>query len=226
MKKLICALAALLPLSGCWWNDAPETYKGVATLTFDNGDAVTRDFACDFRGQQAKRICSFAVSFRDERYAVKVPEWECGYKSPSYKDACDSMRIMQQPDFDAAQKRIAGLYDSALNNRSIIVRIDAHARKEDRYLVFISSELPWYRVSNPTVPTDNGEMAYLANSTQLDEGVSHELKVDKLEFFLSRVIKKIELDNKGDMSFDPLAAPMKATLKIRWEPVPANSLTS
>ena len=178
MKKLICALATLLPLSGCWWNDAPETYKGVATLTFENGGTFTQDFACDFRAQQALRLCEFAISFvGDERAESAVP------KGMTF---------------------------------GMNVGISGHGRKEERYMltmeapypeltwrqrIFQRMMIPWSVNPEPVAKTEEGKPAQIVTADNLEEGV-----VTTLEFRTTKAEQGL--------------------LKIKWEPVPANSLTS
>ncbi|WOI08937.1 hypothetical protein [Thalassospira lucentensis] len=222
MKKLICALATLLPLSGCWWNDAPETYKGVATVTFDNGESFSQDFTCDFRAQQATRHC-------DIKFHFDMKNW------------ISAERI----DFPQAEKEKLGFYYASMENQfgsakagenlrksaskgSIEISIDAHARKDDRYLLNMMMGSWWSPDQYPTAPREGTNYKfYVLEDDALGEGfeMGFSSNFEDLVEFRKFVTPPLQ---RAVWKFFRLQyhGPARANVEIRWEPVPANSLTS
>ncbi len=181
MKKLIATLICLMPLAGCWWDSAPEAYKGTAEIKFDNGQTASRDFQCDFRAQQATRKCDFSIDFNKE-------EMQKAFKE----------------DYPA----------KVVLNFSI----SANGRKEDRYMItvqppfpdkswrvrFLQYDLfPWKLKAEPVARTEENVPAYVVDANQLDEGFPISLLFDTRP----KAMTNLEVE-------------------IKWEPVPANSLSS
>ncbi|WOI08936.1 hypothetical protein [Thalassospira lucentensis] len=218
MKKLICALATLLPLSGCWWNDAPETYKGVATVTFDNGESFSHDFACDFRAQQATRHCDFVLSF-------KKKDWiSVGVKSGRESEIISEDIKSYLPVYNHV-KVGDGLRQRVAKDGRISVTIDAHAREEGRYMLLTAFD-GWWLANTPATATREGsrQTYYVLENDGLSEGFTMGFKprfsfyVENLKYSTKRGVWEY-----WDVQYD---GPTSAKLDIRWEPVPANSLTS
>ena len=173
MNKSMIAIGALLALSGCWWDDAPETYQGTATVSLDNGTTLVQDFACDFRAQQVTRRCSFNIQFSGE--------------------------------------------DMPQDNRvEMDVAIFAHAREEGRYMVTVESPfpdkswrarlsdhqlMPWDLSQVPEAKTETGEPAFVTTTDGLMNGFS--------------VPVAFHLFNES-----------AGAIQLKWEPVPAASLSS
>jgi hypothetical protein len=186
MKKLIATLICLMPLGGCWWDSAPETYKGTAEIKFDNGQTASRDFQCDFRAQQATRKCDFSIDLNKEEM------------QKAFEDYSD---------------------DKVVLNFSI----SANGRKEDRYMITVlppffgeSSDelsraermlrnnlLPLKLKSVPVARTENNIPAYVVDADQLEDG----FPISIIVFMLTGTDSTVQIT-------------------IKWEPVPANSLSS
>ncbi|PKR50460.1 hypothetical protein [Thalassospira marina] len=182
MKKLIAALFCLMPLAGCWWDSAPETYKGTAEIKFDNGQTVNRDFQCDFRAQQATRSCDFEIKLSQEE---------------------------MRKGFGKTYGQTTLVLDMA---------IAAHSREENRYLITFQSPysdmswgvrtlqydlLPWELKSKPVARTEQNVPAYVVKTEQLEQG-----------FPVSITLPMLNEPNNI------------VQVNTRWEPVPANSLSS
>lgn len=182
MNKSMIAIGALLALSGCWWDDAPETYQGTATVSLDNGTKVVQDFACDFRAQQATR-------------------------------SCDLQLVLTR--FTADNK------PPIVNPVVINVAVSAHAREEGRYMVVVTPPFPelnwrqrsfqhdlehWNLSTEPSARTETGLPAYIATEENLATG-----------FDFSFVFPM------GSTLSDAATA---GDVELKWEPVPAASLSS
>jgi hypothetical protein len=228
MKKLIATLICLMPLAGCWWDSAPETYKGTAEIKFDNGQTVTRDFQCDFRAQQATRMCSFIVPLPFEQWVEFRPiilpgdgktillsknNWD------EYNKQDVRNKLRKKFGTDLAKKNLKTIFSSSFS-----FTITAHARKEDRYLVeALGGEGFWYD-EKPTAQSEDRRHSYfVVDAEQLEDG----WKMGYSEHFDKLLLWKKSSVARGYWDFwEPIySGPQKAQVLLKWEPVPANSLS-
>ncbi|OSQ39093.1 hypothetical protein [Thalassospira sp. MCCC 1A01428] len=157
MKKIIAALLCLMPLAGCWWDSAPETYKGTAEIKFDNGQTVSRDFQCDFRAQQATRSCDFSIDLaKDEIQQAFEQDFSMfkvvlNFSITANARKEDRYMITVQPPFPEQSWRVRWL----------------------QYDLF-----PWKLEAEPVARTEANVPAYVVDADQLDEGFPISLLFD------------------------------------------------
>lgn len=228
MKKLIAALICLMPLAGCWWDSAPETYKGTAEIKFDNGQTVTRDFQCDFRAQQATRVCSFNVLIPYQNWVNFRPKVlpNDGKTILLSKDNWDEYskqntrnKLREKFGTDQARKNLQTSFSNSFS-----FTITAHARKENRYLVeALGGEGFWYDQKPTAQSEDRRHNYFVIDADQLEEGWT----MGYSEHFEQLLRWKKSSMARGYWDFwEPsYSGPQKAHVVIKWEPVPANSLS-
>jgi len=215
VNKSMIAIGALLALSGCWWDDAPETYQGTATLTFANGEAVSEKFECDFRAQQATRSCKFVIPYEMASWVQieRKPVEDTEGKGGMYRQMFGTDQVMNELKARFGAKKM------------VEVTLDAHARKEGRYLLLPLLGTAW-RAETPPSATREGTnyRYYIAQDEQLLSGWSMSYAYDN-ESYLN-FVRSITQKGVWDFFEMTYSGPDSASLAIQWEPVPAASLSS
>ncbi len=157
-------------LAGCWWDDAPEIYKVTVSVIEDGSDIQSHEFICDFRGQTATRNCNEQFFYRDNHLRL-VPDQRATTPEAVAK-ALDLTPVLQE------------LY---LHMGSLIeVAISAHGRKDDRYMISVSSPGGWYEKNRADAKNEFGKDVYISSDSALREGWENPL-VPREEIHIRRL---------------------------------------
>lgn len=225
---MLLPIAALL--SGCWWDDAPELYKVTVGIVEVGAEIQSKEFICDFRGQTATRICQEQFFYVDNHLRL-VPDARA-QKPDAVAKALDLTPVLQE----------LSLHMGTL----IEVKISAHGRKDDRYMIAMNSPGGWYEKNRAQAKNEFGDNVFITSDAELRDGWKQPLipreevhirrltEIYNQAFVLGKAGIVAAREVKGLKDFDArvnaitlqAVTPYKpAAISVTWEPIDEEDIT-